>query len=143
MISVKRFQASHADALIAQGVRSLEGYLTPEQTAAFERSPSFSAIANDSGKVLACAGVVSVWENRSIAWAIFDPTHRDKFIAIHNAVKRFLEDCPARRVEAAVDCEYVAGHRWVRALGFKLEAVRMRAYRPTGGDSALYARVRD
>ena len=40
-----------------------------------------------------------------------------------------------------VDCEFEQGHRWAKMLGFTMEAERMRAYRPDGGDVALYARV--
>jgi hypothetical protein len=100
---------------------------------------SFTGIHDN--KVLFCAGVTEYWPGRGEAWAFLDSNSRQHFMAIHNATKRFLEVCPIRRVEAAVDIDFKEGHRWVKLLGFKLEAERLKAYRLDGGDSSLYARV--
>ena len=64
------------------------------------------------------------------------------FVALTKAAKRILGSMPYRRLEADVACDFAQGHRWLRMLGFTMEAPRMVAYLPDGTDSALYARVR-
>jgi hypothetical protein len=94
------------------------------------------------GKPVACAGVVEFWHGRGEAWAVMSKACKPYFFQIHNVVKRFLEVCPMRRIEASVSVEFGAGHRWVKALGFKCEAPVRKAFFQDGSDSALYALVR-
>lgn len=141
MIEVVKFTPEHLDRLDEQEATAyLRPYLRPEHVQALAAGQSYTALAGE--RVVACAGVVEHWPGRGEAWAYLDRDCRRHFLAITNAVRRFLDVCPLRRVEAVVDVEFPAGHRWVRALGFALEAPRMAAYRPDGGDCALYARVR-
>lgn len=142
MIQVVRFKAEHLSQLMEQeATQYLRAYLTPAHIAALEQSPhSMTGLAD--GRVVICGGVVEYWPNRGEAWAIIDQNCKEHFTAIHNAVKRFFEVCPLRRIEAAVDIGFEAGHRWMRLLGFELEAPVLRAYRPEGGDCSLYARVK-
>ena len=47
-----------------------------------------------------------------------------------------------QRIEASVDVDFTAGHRWLRSLGFKCEAAMMQAFDPMGRTHSLYALVR-
>lgn len=93
-------------------------------------------------RVIGCFGVAPMWTHRALLWSYMDQSAGRHLVSVHKAVMRYLEVTPYRRIEAEVDCEFEQGHRWLRMLGFQLEAERMRGYRIDGGDSALYARVK-
>jgi hypothetical protein len=63
-------------------------------------------------------------------------------VQVHRATQRMLTATTIRRIEAHVDCNYAAGHRWVAMLGFVKEGGPMRAFTPDGRDCDLYARVK-
>jgi RimJ/RimL family protein N-acetyltransferase len=52
-----------------------------------------------------------------------------------------LETTDFKRVEAYVDANFEAGHRWITMLGFEREGY-MRAFSPLGDDAVLYARIK-
>ena len=104
-----------------------------------EAGPCFTAIDND--EVIACSGVVKQWDNRATAWALISANAGKNFVRIHKAVKRFLETTDFKRVEAYVDANFEAGHRWITMLGFEREGY-MRAFSPLGDDAVLYARIK-
>ncbi len=91
--------------------------------------------------VICCAGLVPQWHNRAIAWALIGESAGQHFAAIHKAVHRFLVSAPYRRIEAHVDVGFPQGARWMKMLGFEVEAY-MKAFRPDGADMLLFARVR-
>lgn len=141
MVTIKKYEAAHLTELMEEKANVyLKRVLRPEHLAALENKWAFSAIS-ESGRVLCSAGVSELWPGRGEAWAIFHPECKREFIAIHHAVRRFLTTCSIKRVEAAVRIDFKEGHRWVKALGFELEAPRLKAYSPDGCDMALYARV--
>lgn len=100
----------------------------------------FSAFIDE--RPVAVFGVSELWENRGIAWSFISADAGPQFATLHKAAVRLLNLVPFRRVEADTPCEFTQGHRWLRMLGFELEAERMVAHRPDGGDSALYAKVK-
>ena len=116
--------------------------VTPEQAKTLETKWAFTGKDND-GKVLICAGVIEVWANRGLAWTYIDKDAGKHFKAIHNASKRFFDYCPLNRIEATVHVNFEQGHRWMRLLGFTLEAKVMRMFLPNGEDMALYAKVKN
>ena len=140
-MEVVKLEAIHVEWLLKQ--KSTQGFgtfWTEAHTKRLEKDRyAYTGIEGD--RILFCAGVVEYWPERGEAWAIFGQNQRKDFLKIHNAVKRFLNICPLKRIEATVDFDFEAGHRWVELLGFKLEAERMRSYRMDGGDASLYARV--
>lgn len=107
---------------------------------ALEQANSFSVFRGE--EVLLCGGVFDYWPGRAEVWSFLSVDAGKHFVALTRVVRRFLNMCTQRRIEAVVDCNFEQGHRWVRMLGFKLEAPRMKAYHPQGEDCALYARVR-
>lgn len=141
-MNVIPFRAEHLDLLdLQEGQKYLREFLPLALRKALEGEHSYTAFAN--GQVVACAGLAPQWENRAIAWAyLADGLGAPLMLQLHRAVQRFLEVAPFDRIEATADVEFEQGHRWLRMLGFKLEAPCMPKYRPDGGDSSLYARVR-
>jgi hypothetical protein len=143
MIKVIPFRQEHAVTLITtvKDLEYLKPYMDSKHLNALVGDKAFTAVSIKDGSVLACAGIVQYWDSRGEAWAMFDPNFKECFLAVHNAVKRFLNVCPMKRIEAVVDLGYERGHRWIKLLGFDLEAPLLKAYRPDGRDCALYAKV--
>lgn len=117
--------------------QSLGVDMTKVNPAILERSQSYSIFSDK--RLLFTGGFVPQWAGRAEAWAMFAPGNTLSFYTLHKIVRRHLEACPFRRVEATVDLEFENGHRWIRALGFELEAPRLKAYFPDGSDASLYA----
>lgn len=94
------------------------------------------------GKLVAVAGIAEYWKGRGEVWAMVDRSSKKHFFILHNVVKRFLELCPIRRIEAAIETDFEEGHRWVKALGFRLDAVNLEAFFPNGTNASLYSMVK-
>lgn len=141
MMEVVEFKVEHLSEIVLQeSQKYLDGWMTPEQAKALEGGISYTLM--DDGSPIGIAGVIPMWQGRGMAWAyISEQVKGAKFLAVHKSVKRFLDGCYMQRLEMTVDCDFKAGHRWAKMLGFELEAERMKSYRPDGGDCALYARV--
>ena len=133
-----------AEHLLALQMQPGQGYclrfVTPEYAKALESAHAFTAMVG--GQVVAVGGVAEIWENRGLAWSFIDRRAGAHFPALHKVVKEGLDAAPYRRIEAETPCNFEQGHRWLKMLGFELEAERMKAFRVDGGDSALYARVK-
>lgn len=139
---VEPYRAEHLAQLdLQEGQKYLSRFLPEVLRKSLQGEFSYTAL--DGDEVVCCAGLAPQWENRAVAWAyLADGIAPQRFVVVHRMVKRFLDVAPFDRIEATVDAEFEQGHRWVKSLGFTLEAPRMRRHRPDGGDSALYARVR-
>lgn len=127
------------------GLQAAQAYLGPGLTPAMgealrAQGPAFTVLGDD-GRPVCSIGLVECWEDRALAWAVLGATAGRHLAGITRAVRRFLLVAPWRRIEAAVECSFTAGHRWARLLGFELEAERMRAW-SNGRDFALYAWLR-
>ncbi len=139
-MEIVAFNRSHVKGMTVQPAQAALSYmLTPEIAVALEKQSSFTAFID--GRPVGAAGVLPQWEHRSVAWAYLTKVTPHQFIAIHKAVKFFLDGCDIPRLEITVDCDFTAGHRWAKMLGFTMEAERMIKYAPDGRDCALYARV--
>lgn len=141
MTETRKLRAQDLQFLIDQKGRSYVRRITDEQAASLEAMP-YAVSVFVEGELQLCTGVNVYWPNRGEAWAVFHPHCRKNFIALHHAVKRHLETVPLRRIEAGVDVDFAPGHRWMRALGFELEAPRLRAFLPDGRDASLYSKIR-
>lgn len=139
---VERYRAEHLDRLdLQEGQKYLAVYLPAALRKALEGEFSFTLL--DGDEVLCCAGLMQEWDNRAILWSyLAENIGPRRFRVLHSHAKRLLEVAPFKRIEATVDVGFENGHRWMEALGFRMEAHTMRAYRPDGGDSSLYALVR-
>lgn len=141
-MNVVQFKAEHLHSVDLQdGQAYLSNWITPEQAEMLEKTGwAYTGIIDDT--LIVCSGIIPVWQGRAMAWAYLSKYAAGKtFLQVHKAVSRFLAACYIQRIEMTVDCDFEPGHRWARLLGFEMEAERMKAYRPDGGDCSLYARV--
>lgn len=135
------FKAEHIlEMQIQDGQAHSRPFITAEYAKWLEGEYAFTGLVN--GRPIAVAGVTELWQERALLWSFIGRDAGSHFYAIHRAALRLLASLPYRRIEADTPCEFKAGHRWLRMLGFTMEAERMRAYLPGGGDSSFYARVR-
>jgi hypothetical protein len=135
------FKAEHLAKLSLQSTQlAMSEQLTnPEYATMLEGTYAYSLIEGD--EVLCCAGLMPVWENRSMGWALVSSKAGKHFIEIHRNVAAAIRMCPDRRVEIAVDSEFAEGKRWAKMLGLTFEG-RMRGYGVDGRDHDLFARVK-
>jgi hypothetical protein len=142
MMDIVPFKPEHVKEMELQDSQKyLSSFANDNVLASLQGDWSFTGVVN--GVPIGCAGIIPMWQGRGIAWAYLSSrATKHQFIQVHRAVKKFLDDCYLQRIEMTVDCEFAEGHRWAHKLGFTMEAPRMRAYNPNGGDCALYARVR-
>lgn len=142
MVEVVKLRAEHIEWLSGKGgLGYLTSYLDWDRLKQLEKFEWGFSVISPVGGVLVSAGIVPFWENRGELWAIFNPRCKDQFLLVHRALKRILDTCPIKRLEAVVDLDFAPGHRWVKILGFEMETPRMRAYNVKGGDASLYVRL--
>jgi RimJ/RimL family protein N-acetyltransferase len=140
-MNVVPYKAEHLLAMQLQpGQAHYSSWVTEEYAKSLESQYAFTALVEDYPMLV--GGVVELWENRALLWSFIDRQAGKHFVGIHRGVLQFLDMLPYRRIEAECDCDFAQGHRWLKKLGFELEAKRMRAFRVDGGDSALYSRVK-
>lgn len=141
MMTVVPYKAEHLLEMVLQpGQEYALPYVTPEHAKALEGEFAFTALMD--GRPIAVGGIRELWANRGLCWTFIDKGAGKHFTELHRIVKRMIEIAPYRRLEAETPCGFEQGHRWLKMLGFTLEAERMRAFQIDGGDSALYAKVR-
>lgn len=142
MISYMPFKAEHIKAMRIQEAQCWVG-MFEESWPVFESlEQHWSNTVLKDGKPILCGGVIEHWSNRGGLWAIVSKDCGPaSFITVHRLVSMFINSLPYPRLEFHVDVEFEAGHRWAKALGFDVEAPRLRAYQPNGRDAVLYARV--
>lgn len=106
-----------------------------------EAAESFSAFVD--GECVAVGGLTTIWPGRAHASVLISAEVGSTSMAyLHRVVSRHLAVSIHRRIEATVEGEFKAGHRWLNLLGFRLETPEgMPGYMPDGGTSYLYARV--
>ncbi len=137
------FHAAHILALKLQPAQAWIGaYLTEPQLRTLENE--WAVTLMDDGVPLGSAGAVPWHQNRALVWSfVGDRITKRIFVEVHLLARQWLRGLPFRRLEAAIDIDFAAGHRWATLLGFTVEAERMRGYMVDGRDCALYAMVRD
>lgn len=141
-MDIVEFKAEHLSQMDLQDGQSyLSDLLSHEQAKAIEHTEwAFTGVCN--GRVMACGGILPVWPGRGMTWAyLSDKAKASAFVQVHRAAKAIVDNCFLHRLEATVDVDFEPGHRWVKLLGFDLEAPVLKNYRPDGGDCSLYARV--
>lgn len=95
----------------------------------------------DDGEVLACGGLVPVWNGRFNAWLIVSKNAGRRMTTFYRSIESIMGDLEYRRIEAFVDVGFDAGIRLVKMLGFELESYK-RAYRPDGADMLEFVRIK-
>lgn len=140
MTKIVRFKVEHYGLVLAQG--STNPFDISDKLKSLEDA-KFSYTIFSGDRAVSCGGLYEYWDGRAEAWIIFAKNIRHDFLAVFRVARKFFDDCSVRRIEATVACDSAQGHRWLRALGFQLEAARMPKYYPDGSDGSLYARVRE
>ena len=141
MTTIVPYEPEH---LLAIDLQEAQGYARQNlnRQVAEQLAGPYSYTVLRDGRPVAVLGVLKLWDNRALAWTFIGRDAGPSMVIIHRFVKEALDLLPFRRVEADTPCDFEAGHRWLKMLGFNLEAEHMEAYLPEGGDSSLYARVR-
>ncbi|MDP3939806.1 MAG: hypothetical protein Q8R92_16940 [Deltaproteobacteria bacterium] len=97
----------------------------------------------DDGKPLICAGALLYWKDRALVWSFLSSrVGRRNMAVVHREAMRFLDALPIRRLEASVDVGFEQGHRWMKMLGFEVEAPLQRRFQVDGTDCVGYVRIR-
>lgn len=90
--------------------------------------PAFTALVGD--RVIGCGGIVVMWPGVGMAWVSVSKDIERHGVWLTRTVKGALRDIVRslnlHRVEAVVLCN--GDHRWLQAVGFKLENDMARAY---------------
>lgn len=143
-MNIVAFRPEHVRVLeLQQAQQYFSGMLSGEDYGRLLASSGRAFTAIDGDRVIGCSGCVEIWDNRAMAWALISRDAGRHMVGIHKAVSGFLAGAKWRRIEASVDVGFEAGIRWMAMLGFTLETPEpMRAYRPDGGDSYLFSRVK-
>ena len=110
----------------------------------YAKGPAMSAV-EDSGEVLACAGVLIPWSGLGYAWCVISGRGKERYpLALHYAVKRILRGIMKtrglRRVQATVFDGAPRNERWMIALGFHKES-EMPKWGPRGETGHVYVRL--
>lgn len=136
------FKAWHLMGMVLQESQQwLYSVVGPEEARALEGPHAFTAL-NELGDPVACGGALTYWKGRGLLWAYLAVDARPHMTSITRGVRRLIEELPHTRLEAAVECDFAAGHRWARLLGLELETERARKYLENGADCSIYARIR-
>lgn len=135
------FRAEHVFQMkIQTGQEWVEKHLELDDIRTLENE--WATTLMEKGKPLICVGPMVYWSNRALIWSfIGDMITTTDFLKIHFRAKRYIASLPFNRLEAAIDTDFAVGHRWIKLLGFKLEAKCMKAYQLDGRDSSLYSRI--
>jgi hypothetical protein len=118
----------------AEGGMSVLG---EEARAVLEQSDSHTITCD--GEVIACAGTLSQWPGRSIAWAYLHKRSAPHMLFVTKAVLAHVAKAKGR-VEFTVRCDFEPGHRWAKMLGFQIETPEMPGYGPEGEAHTAYVR---
>jgi hypothetical protein len=138
------FQAGHLYELKLQDAQQYFGdeILKPYYGEMIARSGDAFTV-KDGEEVIMCCGCHELWNGRAEMWALVSKSAGRHMASIHKAVKGYLLQARWKRIEATVDAGFDAGMRWLKMLGFENETpIPMKGYRPNGGDSYLFARVK-
>lgn len=97
--------------------------ITPYAPADLAPVDGLSFTALDGSRVLGCAGIIPVGDQRAVAWALFSDALRARPFALHRMTRRALHDVPPKagitEIQASVHPAFSSARRWLLALGFR------------------------
>lgn len=96
----------------------------------------------DEGIVKGIGGVIDQGDGRGLAWALISSKLSGfDLVSATRIVKRELNKCTLRRVEAVIKCDFPPARRWAEMLGFVCETPQgMVNWFKNGKKAYLYAR---
>lgn len=96
-------------------------------------------IALSDGTTLFCGGTLQHWPGRHMAWALIDAKAAPHMLFVTRATRKFFGNVSGR-IEFTVRCDFPAGHKFAKLLGFEVETPLLKAYGPEGEDHVGYVR---
>jgi len=141
MITKVEFKKEHMEYLLQFQTEEYRKAITHEMMTAMEKENMFTGV-NAEGEVMVCGGVRKLWEGRGELWALFNYSKRSYCLSMHKHILNIMNEANLKRIEMVVYCENTLGHKLAKVLGFKVETERLTAYRPDGGDVAMYVRIK-
>lgn len=135
------FRPYHLRAIDLQRAQeNMRPYLVdPEYGEWLATQESYSVFCGE--RIIACGGLLKMWDGRAQVWSLLGSQTGNSMIPLTRLVRGYLSSLSYRRIEATCDSGFECGHRWLKLLGFTLETPVMKAYRPDGGDEAMYVRL--
>ncbi len=123
-------------------MKSFMGLPHPEMVAKmFTKGPGFAGLKN--GEVVACAGVMLLWDRVGEAWAVTSPLVHEYASYFHKATKdhlaKIINQYRLERVQAFVDKEHKVAMKWAERLGFEQEGEMRKFFQ--GRTYYRYARI--
>jgi hypothetical protein len=91
--------------------------------------------------VIACGGIVPVWQDRGYLWGLLGKSNPREFMGVHRAARHLVENCALRRLESYVEDGHEEGMRWLDLLGFECETIEPMREFANGRDCFMFARV--
>lgn len=135
------FAAGDLDKMIVQSnQRWMQRNCGPNVQAMLEKE-KHAYTAWDGDEVIACFGITPLWTHRGFGWTFLSQDIGSRLRYVTKVCRKVFDECDINRIEAAVDCDFEQGHRWMKLLGMEMECERMASFYPNGTDCALYARV--
>lgn len=142
MIEIVPYQSAHLDMMRDFGNQEaiMRPFIGQLRDLKYEdQGPAYSVFADD--EVICCAGLVEMTPYRAYTWAFMpEQAVKQRFVAIHRAVARFLAEQTYRRIDAHVAVDDMQGHRWARLLGFHREVFCRAWALPDGSAVSEYVR---
>lgn len=144
MMRVEKFKKEHYAALKDNlHALSFAPNLSDSQIGNLQEN-SLAYTVLDDDRIYLVGGVSLYWEGRGEAWCLLSKDSGNKMLSVTRIVQNYLNQAfMPRRVECSVEYGFELGHKWMRLLGFSLEAIRLRSFLPNGKDCSLYARVKE
>lgn len=145
MFELRKLTVDHLKAMAEEPQNEhIGGWFKSGTAQAWAQVPNaFSGFVRD--QLVISGGFTKYWEGRAHVWTVFSSQAEGCFISVFRGMQRVLEQSPYRRIEIDVPLgtkfTEIAQRRAIM-LGFELECVRAKQYRPSGLDAALYAWTR-
>lgn len=143
MIEATPFKREHMEVLLALPNNERERHLYKDFNYDYleTQKATYTLVDTETKKVVAVCGVIPYWKDRAEGWILFGDDVQKHLFGIHRVVKSFLNNYPSKRIEAAVPMDQ-RSWKWIKSLGFRCEAPKMKHYWPNGQDFALFARIK-
>ena len=139
MIAVRQFVPDDLFALALQPRQKQVFVATTEYAESLvQAGPAFSVHADD--ELIGCVGLMNQWDGYARAYAFLGENAGKHLLSFTRQVKPWLAARPERRIDAAVETDFVQGLKWARCLGFQFEGVMKKYF--GARDCALFSMVK-
>jgi len=101
-----------------------------------EDSPNNWTLLLDDTPLL-CGGTLPQWPGREMSWAFLNKHSGPHMTAVVREARRIIRR-PQCRIDMTVRKDFVAGHKFARILGYRVETPLMESYGPEGESHVGY-----